>query len=166
MASMEVMVVFPWQPATPHHGFIALGKLPQGLAAFQLRDAQLSCPDPFGIVCFDGGAVDDQVGAFHVFSRLADGDWDAQLGQPLGKGGGGAVAAPDGIASGGQHLGQPVHGTTADADKVDDLVVGDVGCGLGHGITSVKHKRNNRRAQGPRRKNHRLLPILYRKIPG
>ena len=92
---------------------VALGELAQCNAALKLGYAPASGFRPLRVIRLYCGRVHYQIGIAYVFGLLADGDWYAQFSQPLGEGGGGAVAALYLVSSGPEYLGKAVHGATA-----------------------------------------------------
>ena len=96
----------------------ALHQLPNEVAALHLRYAQPRGLGALGVVRGDGGGVDDQLRAAHVFRLVADKHLHAMRFQRFGFVRAGAVRAGDLVALVLQKARQPRHGAAAHADHV------------------------------------------------
>lgn len=95
---------------------IALHELPQQRCALHLGDAQLLGAHAFGVVLRDGGGIDDEIRAIHIFRALADEHVNARLLQRVGSYRSRAESEPvTRNAELEQHAGQTAHRAAADA---------------------------------------------------
>ena len=102
---------------------VALHQLAEQRRALHLRNAEPCGLGALGVVRADGGGIDDQVRAVHIFGMMADVHLDPLTFQHLCHIGSGAVGAGDGDPGLLQHPGQTAHGAAADADHVRPLAL-------------------------------------------